>query len=462
MAGDHFLHGVEVLELDGGVRPVRTVKSSVIGLVGTAPKGPVNVPTLITGSLTEAVKTFGAGVGTIPDALAAIFDQSGALVVVINVLDPATHTVAVAAAEYTFDTTTDTITLTDAYNSSVVVQDQTLTTTYTLTTDYTIDTDTGVITRVTTGAITSGQIVSVAYNKPDPTAIIDADIIGGVDAGTGDYTGQQAFLAAEPIAKVVPKILIAPGYSHNLAVTSDISGIVDRLKAVAIADGPNTNDADAITYRGNFGNKRLYIVDPWTKVYDTDTDTNIDAPASARVAGMIAKSDNERGFWWSPSNREMYGIVGTSRPIDFALWDNNSRANLLNENEVATIIQKDGYRLWGNRTCSSDPKWAFLSVVRTADIINESLLRAHMWAVDRNITKTYIEDVLAGVNAYLRTLKELGAILGGEAWADPELNTPTNIADGKVYFDFDFTPPYPAEHITFRSRLVNDYIEEVI
>ena len=25
---------------------------------------------------------------------------------------------------------------------------------------------------------------------------------------------------------------------------------------------------------------------------------------------------------------------------------------LLNENEVATIIQEDGYRLWGNRTCS--------------------------------------------------------------------------------------------------------------
>ncbi|NKD78170.1 phage tail protein, partial [Haematospirillum sp. H1815] len=32
-----FLHGVEVLEIDAGPRPVRTVRSSVIGVVGTAP-----------------------------------------------------------------------------------------------------------------------------------------------------------------------------------------------------------------------------------------------------------------------------------------------------------------------------------------------------------------------------------------------------------------------------------------
>jgi phage tail sheath protein FI len=134
----------------------------------------------------------------------------------------------------------------------------------------------------------------------------------------------------------------------------------------------------------------------------------------------------------------------------------------MNENEVATVIQKQGFRLWGNRTCSSDPKFAFLSVRRTADMINESLLRAHLWAVDRNITKTYIEDVTESVNAYLRELKALGAIIGGECWADPELNTPATIAAGKIYFDFDFTPPYPAEHVTFRSSLVNDYLEEIL
>ena len=54
------------------------------------------------------------------------------------------------------------------------------------------------------------------------------------------------------------------------------------------------------------------------------------------------------------------------------------------------------------------------------------------------------------------------AILGGRCWADPELNTPESIADGRVYFDFDFTAPYPAEHIVFRSHLVDDYLEEIL
>lgn len=68
-----------------------------------------------------------------------------------------------------------------------------------------------------------------------------------------------------------------------------------------------------------------------------------------------------------------------------------------------------------------------------------------------------MEDVTEGVNSYLRELMQQGAILGGKCWADPELNTATQLQDGKVTFDFDFTPPTPAEHIMFRSHLVNDY-----
>ena len=398
-----FLHGVEVVEIDNGPRPIQTVRSSVIGLIGTAPsadatKFPLNTPVLIAGSRLEAtgLDTIGTGLGTLPDAIDAIFDQAGAVVVVV---------------------------------------------------------------RVTEG-------VDAAATR--------TNIIGGVDALTGAYTGVQAFLAAETAVGVAPRILCAPGFTGErpedpfvpgtyLAnpVVAELLGIADRLRAVIIADGPDTNDAEAITYAGDFGNKRVYLVDPGIKRLDSTGAIVVD-PASARVAGMIAKSDAERGFWWSPSNREMYGIIGTTRAVDFALGDANARANLLNEAKVATIIRQNGFRLWGNRTLSLDAKWAFLSVVRTADMINESLLRAHLWAVDRNITKTYLEDVVEGVNGYLAHLTAVGAILGGKCWADPDLNTPTELAAGKVYFDFDFTPPTPAEHVTFRSRLVNDYFEEVI
>ena len=56
---EQFLHGIEVIEITDGVRPIRTVKSSIIGLVGTAPeanatKFPLNTPVLIAGRRTEA------------------------------------------------------------------------------------------------------------------------------------------------------------------------------------------------------------------------------------------------------------------------------------------------------------------------------------------------------------------------------------------------------------------------
>ena len=45
----NFLHGVETVEVEKGPRPVRVVKSAVIGLIGTALAGAVNTPAVITG-----------------------------------------------------------------------------------------------------------------------------------------------------------------------------------------------------------------------------------------------------------------------------------------------------------------------------------------------------------------------------------------------------------------------------
>lgn len=382
---EQFLHGIEVVELDDGPRPIRTVKSSVIGLIGTAPeadakKFPLDTPILIAGRRTEAA---GLGkTGTLPAAIDGIFDQCGAMVAMVRVAE--------GSAEET-----------------------------------------------------------------------KSAVIGGVDNDTGKRTGLQAFLDARNAIKVTPRILAAPGFSHELAVGTEMNSLAQCLKAVAIVDGPNTTDAAAISARENYGSDRVYVVDPWVKVWDVAQKKEVVQPASARVAGLISKMDNARGWWWSPSNQVIDGIVGTARGIDFELSDVNCRANHLNEHEVATIVHEGGYRLWGNRSCSKDPKTAFLCVRRSADMIAESILYAHLWAVDRGITKTYLEDVRDGVRAYIRHLKKVGALIGGDCWVDPEINTPDQIAQGIVYWDYDFTPVYPAEHLVFRSHIVDRYLVDL-
>lgn len=310
------------------------------------------------------------------------------------------------------------------------------------------------------------MIIVVRVEEGATPAETLANVLGGVDAATGQYEGVHALLAAESVLGYAPRILIAPGFTHERtaeasnAVVAEMIGIAERLRGVIFADAPNTNDADAIAAAGDVGSKRVMLVDP--KVKKTNSEGQIVTEWSSAVwAGVTAKSDAERGWWWSPSNQTVNGIQGTERPIDFKMGDANSRANLLNEKKVGTIIRLNGFRTWGNRTLSSDQKWAFLSVVRTADIIADSLQAAHLWAVDRGITKNYVTDVIESVNAYLRYLTNIGAILGGNCWADPDLNTADVIASGKIFFDFDFTPVYPAEHITFRSHLTNDYIKSI-
>lgn len=398
---DTFLHGIEVVELDGGSHPISMATSSVIGLVGTAPKGPVNTPTLITGNQVEAIELFGPETDgySIPTALKGIFEQTGAAVVVVNVADPS--------------------------NSSHLDEDEEL----------------------------------------DPTQITASDIVGGVNTD-GSYKGIKCLLAAQSDCGVQPRILIAPGFTHQSGTGSDANAVVialidaaDRLRATAVIDCPNGTKEQAIAHLSSLDSARLYAIYPWAKVQKDGA--IVEEPLSARVAGLMAKSDNDRGFWWSPSNQIINGIVGLSKPIDFALGDSQCVANYLNGNKIATVIQQDGYRLWGNRTVTTDSKWWFLSVRRTADMINDSLLSAHLWAIDRNITQTYTDDVCASVNNYLRYLKNIGAIINGTCWADRNLNTAESIQLGNIVFDFDFTPSYPAEHITFRSRLTSDYLEEI-
>ena len=94
-----FLHGVETIEIEKGARTIRTVKTAVIGLVGTAPIDTVdeayqtvNEPVIISNEI-DAVKYFGNKTNgyTIPQALQAIFDQGAGIVIVVNVFDPEEH-----------------------------------------------------------------------------------------------------------------------------------------------------------------------------------------------------------------------------------------------------------------------------------------------------------------------------------------------------------------------------------
>ncbi|WP_085710851.1 MULTISPECIES: phage tail sheath family protein [unclassified Pseudomonas] len=308
---------------------------------------------------------------------------------------------------------------------------------------------------------TKAVIVAVGVPKLEDPALQTSAIIGGVLVG-GQRTGLQALLDGKSKHNVQPKLLIAPKHSATQAVATAMDALAAKLRAIAIIDGPNTTDEAALAYAQEFGSKRLFMADPGVQFWDTILSATIDAPASAWVAGLFAWTDSQYGYWASPSNKEFVGITGTSRPIEYLDGDETCRANLLNNANIATIIRDGGYRLWGNRTLSSDPKWAFVTRVRTCDILMDAVQAGHKWAVDRSITKTYVKDVTEGLNAFMRDQKNAGAIINFEVYPDDELTTASQIMQGKVFWRIRFTDVPPAENPNFLFEVTDQWATEVL
>lgn len=457
-----YLHGVETIVLKKGPVPVQVVKSAVIGLVGIAPQGPLNEPTLVQ-SDTDALQ-FGSPLPgfSIPQALKQIFAQGAGTVVVVNVFDAANHTTQVTDESKTI--ANGKLKLGAAPIGAVTVNDNTGNPSSLVEgTDYSID-EYGNFTALSSSAA-NGTVLKFTYKKLNAAAITASVINGTYTANTGARTGLQCLDVVKNTFGFNPKILITPNYSSLNTVAAELLVKASAYRATALLDAPyGTSVSNAIAGRGlastiNFktSDKRAYLLYPYLKAYDVATDSNQDFPYSAFMAGVIAATDLQDGYWYSPSNREIKGIVGAERNISAGNNDANSDANLLNAAGITTIFNTfgSGLRTWGNRNASYPTNTApdnFINVQRTADVVHESMENAVFQYTDQPITSALIDAIRETGNAFIRTLIQRGALTVGSRVEFPKnLNTPTELAAGQLTYDLIFMPPPPAERITLRS-----------
>ncbi|HVA68705.1 MAG TPA: phage tail sheath subtilisin-like domain-containing protein [Candidatus Binataceae bacterium] len=493
----NFLHGIETIEVSSGPVPVTVVKSAVIGLVGTAPSWAVappaiapapNAPTLVSSASDAA--NFGPLVSgyTIPYALAAIQAQGAGQAIVVNVFDPTRHFTSVPAAAFTFNVQ-GAINLGHMGPSNVVVTSDPAGTTYAAGTDYLLDAVNGVITLLAGSKIAAGAAVLVSFSYADPTKVADADIIGAFNAGA--YTGLQALKTTYTSMGFFGKILIAPGYAQNADVANALETMAATLRAIALIDSPpSTPVATAISNRGLAGNAfdasstRTVLCYPQETFFDTgliptgvtlsSLGSALQAPANANavgpysqwVAGAIAAKDLSNGYWWSPSNTQVTGILGPDVPLYASVTDANSDVNGLNGAGILTVFNAfgTGLRVWGNRSSAYPASTApanFINVRRTMDILEESVELAMLQFIDQPITNALISSVLASVNAFIRSLIGRGALVAGAASYDPAENPSAQIAAGQLVFDIDVMPPPPAERITFNVFIDTNLLSQL-
>ncbi|EIP3612279.1 phage tail sheath C-terminal domain-containing protein [Escherichia coli] len=131
---------------------------------------------------------------------------------------------------------------------------------------------------------------------------------------------------------------------------------------------------------------------------------------------------------------------------------------LLNQNDVTTLVRKDGFRFWGSRCLSDDPLFAFENYTRTAQVLTDTMAEAHMWAVDKPLNPSLARDIIEGIRAKMRSLVSQGYLIGGDCWLDESVNDKDTLKAGKLTIDYDYTPVPPLENLMLRQRITDQYL----
>ncbi|NKI76025.1 phage tail sheath protein [Dickeya sp. CFBP 2040] len=298
-------------------------------------------------------------------------------------------------------------------------------------------------------------VVRVAEGANEAETV--SNIIGGADAN-GKYTGMKALLDAQAVTGVKPRILGVPGLDSQPVATA-LASICQSLRAFGYVSAYGCKTlSDAIKYRDNFNQRELMVIWPDFIAWNTVTNASATAYATARALGLRAKIDQETGWHKTLSNVGVNGVTGISASVYWDLQTIGSDADLLNQAGVTTLVRKDGFRFWGNRTCSDDPLFLFENYTRTAQVLADTMAEAHMWAVDKPVTATLIRDIIEGIKAKFRELKSNGYIIDADCWFDESANDKETLKAGKLYIDYEYTPVPPLENLTLRQRITDKYL----
>ncbi len=298
-------------------------------------------------------------------------------------------------------------------------------------------------------------VVRVAEGATDAETI--SNIIGTTDEN-GQYTGMKALLSAQTQLDVKPRILGVPGLD-SLEVATSLASIAQQLRAFAYVSAWNCKTiSDAMKYRDNFSQRELMIVWPDFLAWNTTANKSETAYATARALGLRARIDNDTGWHKTLSNVGVNGVTGISAGVFWDLQQTGTDADLLNQACVTTLIRKDGFRFWGNRTCSDDPLFQFENYTRTAQVLADTMAEAHMWANDKPLTPVLVREIIAGINAKFRELVSAGYLLGASCWYDDTANDKDTLKAGRLSIDYDYTPVPPLEDLTLRQRITDKYL----
>ncbi|MDE1352106.1 phage tail protein, partial [Vibrio aestuarianus] len=268
------------------------------------------------------------------------------------------------------------------------------------------------------------------------------------------------------------KINMAPGILHKDGAMGLAVAAISTIRGIWVGDMPEhiSTPEEAYTWKQKYTSQRAYVGWPRPKVLAEDGATVVDWYAPS-LCGLIAQVDRdqteqnivpETGYWCSPSNYVMADVIGPSIELDYIPSDPSCDVNYLNVNGITTLMNHGGWKNFGNYSTAFPAKsdyLSFLSVRRTADIIEESIedvtrqfLDFPMFTSPTDIANTTCGRVKDTVNDYLRS-KEGTALVYSSVSIDAGDNPLTNLMLGKIKYRYRMTPPVPMQSVEFEAEI---------
>jgi phage tail sheath protein FI len=255
-------------------------------------------------------------------------------------------------------------------------------------------------------------------------------------------------------------IVAIPGITDT-GIQASVIGHCEKMKyRFAILDGPkfsNGGPADpdrALELRQEIGSDTGHAAYyyPWLETRDDVTGEIIKIPPSGHVAGIYARTDNERGVHKAPANEKIRNIVGLAYKLSFA---ENERLNPEGVNCLRAFPGR-GNLVWGARTISMNPSWKYINVRRLFIYLEDSIERGTHWVVfEPNNEKLWarvkqtITNFLIGVwrgNMLMGTTPEEAFFVR----CDRTTMTQDDIDNGRLVCIIGVAPVKPAEFVIFR------------
>ena len=313
---------------------------------------------------------------------------------------------------------------------------------------------------------TPATTATVSTNGSNGSALQATDFQA---SGAGSKTGMYALEKAD-----IFNLLVIPPYKTSdtivdPAVIGDAAKLCESERAMLVVD-PLASWSDPQAVAGldlssvvgtKSKNAALYF--PMLVQPDPLREGQIrEFPPSGAVAGVMARTDAQRGVWKAPAGQDatLVGVPALGVPLV------DAEIGLLNPRGINSLraLAAAGRVVWGARTMDGDDRlaseWKYVPVRRTALFIEESLYRGTQWVVFEPNDEPLWAQVRLNVGTFMSNLFRQGAFQGKtprDAYfvkCDRETTTQADIDLGIVNIHVGFAPLKPAEFVVIKLQQI--------